>query len=158
MPAQKLTLAQALRAHGLNTFAADYDGTPAARAQKALRGLTPWAEPGQLSFHKSRIVGCMPCENGAFLKVTENASRNYEGTSRGFRVVLFDRFGSAIYCPSLSELHPTKLAAEKAFYAWLDALDASAHYAKACADEAARLKRQAADRLKASRAMAKATR
>ena len=102
--------------------------TPVLNAQDALTGLTHYCDAGTLRYHHSRIVGACVVSCGAFFKVTETCAQDYQNTRRGYRVVLFDLTGEAVYRPSLSELTRTREQADKAFWAWFDQFDELGHY------------------------------
>lgn len=102
--------------------------TPVLNAQDALNGLTHYCDPNTLRYHHSRIVGACVVSCGAFFKVTETCSQDYQNTRRGYRVVLFDLTGEAVYRPSLDELTRTREQADKAFWAWFNSFDEVGHY------------------------------
>ena len=101
---------------------------PVLNAQDALTGLTHYCDTGTLRYHHSRIVGACVVSCGAFFKVTETCAQDYQNTRRGYRVVLFDLTGEAVYRPSLSELTRTREQADKAFWAWFNQFDELGHY------------------------------
>lgn len=102
--------------------------TAVLNAQDALTGLTHYCGTGTLRYHHSRIVGACVVSCGAFFKVTETCAQDYQNTRRGYRVVLFDLTGEAVYHPSLSELTRTREQADKAFWAWFNQFDELGHY------------------------------
>lgn len=118
--------------------------TAASNAQNALSGITHYCDTSTLRFHHSRIVGASVVSYGAFFKVTETCAQDYQNTRRGYRVVLFDMTGSAVYRPSLDELTRTREQADKAFYAWLDQFDELGHYRDKINNKADKLARQIA--------------
>ena len=118
--------------------------TAASNAQNALSGITHYCDTSTLRFHHSRIVGASVVSCGAFFKVTETCAQDYQNTRRGYRVVLFDMTGSAVYRPSLDELTRTREQADKAFYAWLDQFDELGHYRDKINNKADKLARQIA--------------
>lgn len=97
-------------------------------AQDALSGITHYCDALTLRFHHSRIVGASVASCGAFFKIIETCSQDYENTRRGYRVVLFDLTGKPVYHPSLDELTRTRQQADKAFYAWFNEFDELNHY------------------------------
>lgn len=105
--------------------------SPTVRAQKNLEGKTHYVEPSTLSFFKSRILSALPVANGAFYKIIESTSIDYYHTKRGYRAVVFDLFGTTIYCPQLEHTYTSKAKADKAFYAWFEDFDPIAHYKQA---------------------------
>ena len=124
-PQTALTIATAL---DTNPFRDAQRSTPVLNAQDALTGITHYCDPQTLRYHHSRIVGACVVSCGAFYKVIETCSQDYQNTRRGYRVVLFDLTGEAVYRPSLDELTRTREQADKAFYAWLNEFDELGHY------------------------------
>lgn len=102
--------------------------SPVLNAQDALTGITHYCDPATLRFHHSRIVGACAVSSGAFFKVTETCAQDYQNTRRGYRVVLFDLTGEAVYRPKLEELTRTREQADRAFWAWFNQFDELAHY------------------------------
>lgn len=102
--------------------------SPVLNAQDALTGLTHYCDPGALRFHHSRIVGACVASSGAFFKVTETCAQDYQNTRRGYRVVLFDLTGEAVYRPNLEGLRRTREQADREFWAWFNEFDKIAHY------------------------------
>jgi hypothetical protein len=119
------TIATALFAH---VFTDAQRKTPKLNAQAALEGWSHYCDDSTLRFHHSRIVGACVVAGGAFFKVTETCTKDYENTKRGYRVVLFDMMGEAVYHPSLDDMPRTREQAERAFFAWFDGFDQLAHY------------------------------
>jgi hypothetical protein len=124
-PQTAQTIAQAL---DTRPFKDAQRSTPVLNAQDALDGITHYCDPGTLRYHHSRIVGACVVSCGAFFKVTETCSQDYQNTRRGYRVVLFDLMGKAVYRPALAELHRTREQADKAFWAWFNSFDEVGHY------------------------------
>ncbi len=118
--------------------------SPVQNAQAALTGITHYCDAGTLRFHNSRIVGACAVSFGAFFKVTETCAQDYQNTRRGYRVVLFDMTGRAVYRPSLDELTRTREQADKAFYAWFDQFDEIGHYREQIDGRTDKLARQIA--------------
>lgn len=118
--------------------------TPVLNAQEELSSITHYCDAGTLRFHHSRIVGASVVSCGAFFKVTETCAQDYQNTRRGYRVVLFDLTGTAVYRPSRDELTRTREQADKAFYAWLDQFDELNHYRDKINHKADKLARQIA--------------
>ena len=134
------TLAAALDAY---PFDSRFDN-PTGNAQHNLDGRSHYADPGTLRYHKSRILSARPVNSGAFFLILESCALDYANTRRGMRAVLFDLSGHAIYRPKLDDCHRTREQAIKAFWAWFDQFDQSAHYLAAMHDRADKLTRQAA--------------
>lgn len=118
--------------------------SPVLNAQDALSGIIHYCDTSTLRFHHSRIVGASVASCGAFFKVTETCAQDYQNTRRGYRVVLFDLTGSAVYRPSLDELTRTREQADKAFYAWFDQFDEIGHYREQIDGRTDKLARQIA--------------
>jgi len=117
---------------------------PADCAQDQLQGRTHYAEPSTLRFFKARILGSRPIHDGLFYWIMESCSIDPDNTERGFRAVVFDLFGEAVYRPSLNECRKTRAAAETAFQSWANTFDPIEHYRQAVAARADRLSQQAA--------------
>ena len=128
--------------------------TAASNAQNALSGITHYCDTSTLRFHHSRIVGASVASCGAFFKVIETCAQDYQNTRRGYRVVLFDLTGTAVYRPSLDELTRTREQADKAFYVWLDQFDELGHYRDKINNKADKLARQIAVLNEAGRILA----
>ena len=128
--------------------------SPTLNAQDQLTGLTHYCDAGTLKYHHSRIVGACVVSCGAFYKVTETCSQDYHNTKRGYRVVLFDLTGSAVYRPSLDELTRTREQADRAFWAWFNQFDGLAHYREKMNSRADKLAQQIAALNEAAQALA----
>jgi len=138
-PQTAQTIAQAL---DTQPFKDAQRSTPVLNAQDALDGITHYCDPGTLRYHHSRIVGACVASCGAFFKVTETCSQDYQNTRRGYRVVLFDLMGEAVYRPTLAELHRTREQADRAFWAWFNEFDELGYYRDTLNRRADRLARQ----------------
>lgn len=138
------TLAQALRAAGLDLFQ-DRRSDSKSRAQDCLDGRTHYVEDSTLRYFHSRIVRSHVCRSGAFFYIVESCALNSDNTARGFRGVVFDVFGTAVYRPSMDECYKTSEKAQKATRAWFDTFNETEHYADALRRKAARLEREAAE-------------
>jgi len=101
---------------------------PTADAQENLGGRTHYADPQTLRYHKSRILSARPVSMGAFFLIIESCAIDYQNTRRGFRAVLFDLAGEAVYRPSLNECCKTREKASAAFWAWFNGFDELTHY------------------------------
>ena len=136
------TLVDALRAAGLDLY--HYRRSDSKfRAQDCLEGRTHYVDDSTLSYFHSRIVRSDVCRSGAFFYIIESCALNSDNTARGFRGVVFDIFGTAVYRPAMDECYKTSAAAQKAMWAWFDSFDESAHYIEALRSKAARLEREA---------------
>ena len=121
----------------------EYSDNPTISAQKNLEGRTHFVDPQTLKFHGSRVLSALPVSDGAFFKIIETTSLDYQHTKRGYRAVVFDLFGTTIYHPDLENTHTSKEKADKAFYAWFDTFDEIGHYQKAIAEKITRLNKEA---------------
>lgn len=109
--------------------------TPTLKAQESLEGRTHYVEAGTLRYHKARILSALPVSNGAFYKIIESTALDYENTRRGYRAVVFDIYGSTIYCPDLDNCFKTKEKADKAFFKWFEDFNEKEHYRKVIQDK-----------------------
>ena len=112
-------------------------------AQRNLSGRTYYADDDTLKFFHSRINSAWPECNGLVLVLVESVAADYRNTSRGFRFVAFDIFGSVIEQAELETLHKTSGKAREAAESWLTNFDVTAHYHAAMTDRAESLDRQA---------------
>jgi len=138
------TLAQTLRAAGQTLFS-DRASMPKNNAQAALDGRTHYAEDSTLRYFHARILSAHECRSGCFFYIIESCALDANNTSRGFRAVVFDVFGTVVYRPDLQSTYRTNGQARKAMWAWFDAFDEVQHYADALRRKAARLEREAAE-------------
>lgn len=97
-------------------------------AQQNLSGLSHYADDATLRFHHARILECHAISDGAFLKVIESVALDPDNTARGFRVVLFDVFGDAVYRPKLEQTCSTKHGAITAYLSWRIEFDDAQYY------------------------------
>jgi hypothetical protein len=138
------TLANILTHEALpKIFNREYSDNPTISAQKNLEGRTHYVDPQTLKYHGSRILSALPVSNGAFFKIIETVSIDYQHTKRGYRAVMFDLFGTVIYHPKLEETHTNREKADKAFFAWFDTFDEIGHYEYAIAYTISRLNKEA---------------
>ena len=119
--AKKLSLTQ-------NLFQFRGYSSPTDCAQDQLVGRTHYVDSDTLRFHKSRILSARPKFDGLCYQITESCALDPDNTRRGYRVVLFDLFGSTIYRPTLDECRRSREAAEKDFARWAETFDPIAHY------------------------------
>lgn len=120
-----------------------YADNPTISAQKNLEGRTHYVDPSTLKYHGSRILSALPVSDGAFFKIIETVSIDYQHTKRGYRAVVFDLFGTVIYHPKLEDTFTNKEKADKAFYAWFDQFDEIGHYQYAISQTITRLNKEA---------------
>ena len=97
-------------------------------AQDNLMGRTHYADPNTLRFHHSRILSARTLSCGGFFLIVESCALDYQNTRRGFRAVLFDLMGEAVYRPKLEECRRTRDQATADFWAWFNAFDELGHY------------------------------
>lgn len=128
--------------------------TPKDNAQEALAGLTHYCDDSSLRFHHSRIVGACAVWSGAFFRVIETCSQDYQNTRRGYRVVLFDLLGETVFRPSLDQLRSTRERAERDFWEWFNQFDAAGYYREKLTAKADRMARQIEEMNEAARTLA----
>ena len=121
----------------------DKSNDPKRNAQQNLTGRTHYADDHTLRFFGSRIVSAYPIDDGLFFKIVESVTTDHNKSRRGFRVVIFDLFGCAVYRPSFEECTSTSAAAEKYYSKHYDT-DTWKHYRAELKTRAARLAAQAA--------------
>lgn len=136
------TLRDTLKAAGLDLFV-DRRSHAKDRAQDCLAGRTHYADPDTLRHFKSRILSAQTTSSDTLFYVIESASLDPGHMARGFRGVVFDIFGTAVYRPALEECSKTADGARKAMWAWLNTFSESAHYAECLARRAALAEREA---------------
>lgn len=98
-------------------------------AQRNLSGRTHFADDETLRYFKSRIVGASPIADGLLFKVTESSSMDSRHQSRGFRVHIFDLFGTHVFGVDIDKASKTRAQAEKVFES--AEFDILAHYKQA---------------------------
>lgn len=137
------SISAALRSSGLRLFECKhYD--PTRDAQQNLEGRSYFCSPDNLRFHKSKVLSCRAVADGLLLRVLTSDSLDWHNTKRGFRVHLFDVFGTHVYGADLENATKTRKQAEKAFDAAAP-FDVAAHYKNALASRAKRLAQEAAE-------------
>lgn len=115
-----------LRQNGARLFENKYYSGKA-NAQENLRGISHYVDDSTLRYFKSRICDATEIMGGLFFKIVESVSLDMHNTKRGYRVVVFDVFGSTVERASLDDCHKTRKQAERNFHFLLDA---QAYYAK----------------------------
>lgn len=108
-------------------------GDPKYNAQRNLSGRTHYVDDDTLKFHKSRVLESCSLWNGLLFRIVCSDALDMHNTRRGFRVVVFDVFGTTIYCPKLEEAMSSKQAAINACNR--EIIDLVEHYRKALANE-----------------------
>jgi hypothetical protein len=120
-----------------------YDAKSA--AQRNLSGRTHYADDDALRFFHARIQSARPECHGSILVIVESVAADMRNTSRGFRFVAFDLFGTIINDrPGVESLHKKSDQARQAAVDWLESFDVLEHYRAAMTERAERLERQAA--------------
>jgi hypothetical protein len=133
---------KALREANARPYQERYFSQPKHEAQEALQGRTHYADDSTLRYFSARITAARPIMEGLFFEIMESSATNMENTARGFRVVVFDVFGEAVYRPGLQEMHRTSAQARKAYSASFN-IDPAAHYAEKLQSRARTLAREA---------------
>jgi len=113
--------------------------SPTDAAQDQLHGRTHYADRDTLRIFYARILSARPEFEGLFYRITESCALDPDNTARGFRVVLFDLFGQAVYRPEFKGCRKTRDPAERDFSKWAQTFDPVAHYRDALAARAGRL-------------------
>lgn len=116
-------------------------------AQRNLAGRSHYAEDDTLRFFHARILRARPECHGLLFVLVESVAADMRNTSRGFRFVVFDIFGTVINDrPALDtdSLYKSSDKASAAAADWLESFDVATHYRGAIADRVARLEREAA--------------
>jgi hypothetical protein len=121
----------------------DKSSDPKHNAQKNLSGRTHYVNDDTLRFFGSRIISARPTDDGLFFKIVESVATEYDKSRRGFRVVIFDLFGCAVFRPSFDECTSSSAAAEK-YYSKHYETDTWKHYRAELNFRANRLTDQAA--------------
>lgn len=114
---------------------------PKYNAQQNLSGITHYVDDDTLRWHKSRVLSCSIRDNhGLLLSIITSDALDMRNTSRGFRFVVFDVFGTVVERPELDATFATSKAAAKARDAFLASFDVLAHYRAALASKAEQMK------------------
>jgi len=121
----------------------DKSNDPKHNAQKNLSGRTHYVNDDTLRFFGSRIISAYPTNDGLFFKIVESVATDHNKSRRGFRVVVFDLFGCAVFRPSFDECTSSSAAAEN-YYSKKHDTDTWKHYRAELKTRAARLAAQAA--------------
>lgn len=118
-----------------------------ANAQLNLSGRTHYVDEGTLRHFASRINSSRETDFGLVFALVESVSGDYQHSTRGFRFVAFDLYGTVInerVSASSETLHRRSEQAEKDMWQFLDSFDVAAHYKTKFAEQAERLITQAA--------------
>lgn len=104
----------------------DESDTPKLNAQRNLASRTHYVDDDTLRFHKSRILSCHITDGGLLLGLVESVATTYDGSTRGFRAVVFDVAGNVLNRTSLDECHKTRRQSTNDMWRILNATDAYA--------------------------------
>jgi len=115
---------------------------PKRDAQRNLAERTHYVDPESLRFHKSRILGRGVLCDGLLFYLVESVAATYNGSTRDFRVVLFDVFGETIERPKLNACERTQEKARKAFWTSYESFDVRSYYAERLAERITRKRRK----------------
>lgn len=122
-------LAAAIRASGTELFN-DNSYDHKRNAQNNLSGRTHYVDDGTLRYFHARIVAANPVTEGLIFWIIESSARDSRNTSRGFRFVAFDIFGTVIERADIDNMVNTKEQARRAFWEWFNGFDTLARMAK----------------------------
>lgn len=114
-------------------------------AQANLRGKTHYVDDGTLKVFYSRVMSSRETDHGLVFSIVESVAGDYRNTTRGFRFVSFDLFGTVIndrIPADVNRLHKSRAKAEKEMWQFLDAFDVAAHYKTELAQRAETMKQQ----------------
>lgn len=114
-------------------------------AERNLAGKTHYVDADTRRYYHSRINAANVSESGLVFWIIESVAADSRNTSRGFRAVAFDLFGTVLSRVALDELATTSDKARKAYYVWLETFNVAAHYTGLMQRDAARAKEQAAN-------------
>ena len=147
------TIKKALIEANARPYQERYFRYPKDEAQEALIGRTHYVDDSTLRYFSVRITSARPIMEGLFFEIMESSATNMDKTARGFRVVVFDVFGEAVYRPSLEHMKRTSAQALKAYQADFN-IDPAAHYAEKLQSRARTLAREAEALTKAAQMVA----
>ena len=97
---------------------------PKYNAQRNLEGRTHYVDDDTLRFHKSRVLRTVITDGGLLLAIIESYAVDMDNTSRAFRPVIFDLFGTVIERPKLEDGFKTHKQALDAMWDALNGVDA----------------------------------
>lgn len=106
---------------------------PKINAQRNLRGKTHYVDDDTLRWHKSRVCSAHTLHGGLLYRIICSDALDMNNTTRGFRAVVFDVFGTTVDRPTLEEASKTSQAALKVSDS--HTLDLTAHYREAIAGQ-----------------------
>lgn len=123
-------------------------------AQRNLSGKTYYADDDTLKLFNARINNARTSHEGLVFAMVESVASDFRNTSRGFRFVAFDLFGTVLNDRDHADAtHAKSDKATADMLAWLESFDALAHYKTAMTERAERLRREAAEMSKAARSI-----
>ena len=132
------------RTHTAQLYRERYFSNATDHAQDQLMGRTHYVDPQTLRFHKSRVLSARTIAEGLLFRVTESCALDPDNTRRGFRAVVFDIYGDAVYRPSLDQCRASRDPADRDCARWLESFDVVAHYRNAIESRAERMNKDAA--------------
>lgn len=152
-PEQVHALVAALKPLHVKLFTHE-SGDPKYNAQQNLSGRTHYVDDDTLRWHKSRVLSSGIIGNawGLLFSITTSDALDMHNTSRGFRCVVFDVFGTAVYRPDLDSTYCTSKAAQKARNE--AEFDLVAHYRQAIESKLYYAEQEAASLLKITQDLA----
>ena len=101
-------------------------GYPKVNAQVNLAGRTHYVDDDTLRFHKSRVISARHTDNGLLFYLVTSDALDYQNTTRGFRYVIFDLFGTVLERTEREQAYRTSAQATKAMWRVLNDVDAVA--------------------------------
>ena len=107
-------------------------------AQLNLAGRTRYVDDDTLRYFRARILSTRIVDDGLLFALVESASGDMNPTTRIFRYVIFDLFGTVIARPEIEASWKSSSPAEKAMWKALNAIDAVQVTREAIARHAAR--------------------
>lgn len=99
---------------------------PKVNAQRNLCGRTHYVDDDTLRFHKSRVLSARHTDGGLLFAIVTSDAADMRNTSRVFRYVIFDVFGTVIERQKLEDGYKRSEQATKAMWAALNGIDAVA--------------------------------
>ena len=95
-----------------------------ANAQRNLSGRTHYVDDDTLRYFRARILSTRVVDDGLLFAMVESASGDMNHTTRIFRYVIFDIFGTVIERPDIEASWKSSPPVEKAMWRALNAIDA----------------------------------
>lgn len=132
------------RSWAVNLYRSRYFHHSLDAAQDALTGRTHYVDTDTLRYFHSRILSAHPIFDGLFYQITESCSLDPDNSRRGFRCVVFDIFGEAVYRPDLESCRASRDPAERDCTKWRDTFDPVSYYRETLAKRAERMGKDAA--------------